>query len=127
VHPAGTIIARDGDDVRWWTWAGFKANATLTATLSDLVDSEQRFTDTHIRMRSDLTREMWKLATADATQRLCLPEVDEDAVTGLKFSEALPERLAVATLAARLADLAGAERVLAEPVRFAFGHVSRAD
>lgn len=120
VHPAGTIIARDRDDVRWWTWAGFKANATLAATVSDLADSEQQFTDTYIRMRSDLTPEMWKLATADVVERLCLPAVDEDAVTGLKFSEALPQRLAVATLAARLADVPSAERALSEPVRFTF-------
>ncbi len=45
VHPAGTVIVRDRDDVRWWTWAGFRANATLAATLSDLADGEQRFTD----------------------------------------------------------------------------------
>ena len=121
VHPAGTVIVRDRDDVRWWTWAGFKANATLAATLSDLADSEQRFTDTYIRMRSDLTPQMWKLTTADATERLCLPDVDHDAVAGLKFSEALPERLAVATLAARLADLPSAETVLTQPVRFSFG------
>ncbi len=121
VHPAGTIILRDGDDVRWWTWAGFKANATLAATLSDLVDPDQRFTDTYIRMRSDLTVAMWKLAAADAAERLCLPDVDQDAVTGLKFSEALPERLAIATLAARLADLPSAETVLTQPVRFSFG------
>jgi len=37
---------------------------------------------------------------------------------GLKFSEALPPRLAVATLAARIANLDGAAAVLAEPVRF---------
>jgi ATP-dependent Lhr-like helicase len=122
VHPAGTVIVRDRDDVRWWTWAGFRANATLAATLSDLADSEQRFTDTYIRLRSDLTPQMWKLATADATERLCLPDVDADAVAGLKFSEALPERLAMATLAARLADLPAASRVLSEPIRFTLGH-----
>ena len=56
VHPAGTaIMLRTGDDVRWWTWAGYRANATLAATLSDLTDGVQRFTDTDIRMRSDLT------------------------------------------------------------------------
>ena len=22
VHPAGTVITRAGEDVRWWTWAG---------------------------------------------------------------------------------------------------------
>src|ERR1700683_2584029 len=55
VHPGGTVITRDRDDVRWWTWAGYRANATLTATLSHLTDSAQRFDDASIRMRSDLT------------------------------------------------------------------------
>jgi hypothetical protein len=44
--------------------------------------------------------------------RLCLPEVDEKALAGLKFSDALPRHLAVATLAARLADLDHAQTVL---------------
>lgn len=117
VHPAGTVISRDGEDVRWWTWAGYKANATLAATLSELTDGVQRFTDASIRLRSDLTHEMWKAATQDALERLCLPDVDKRALAGLKFSEALPPYLATATLAARLADLSGAAKVLGEPVR----------
>jgi ATP-dependent helicase Lhr and Lhr-like helicase len=117
-HPGGTVIARAGDDVRWWTWAGYRANATLAATLSDLVDPSQRFDDASIRMRTDLTRDMWKAATADAADRLCLPDVDERALAGLKFSEALPEHLAYATLSARLADLNSAAVVLREPSRF---------
>ncbi len=117
VHPAGTVIHRSGEGVRWWTWAGYRANATLAATLSDLTDEVQRFTDTGIRMRADLTPEMWKAATSDAADRLCLPDVDERALAGLKFSEALPERLATATLAARLADLESAAKVLDESVR----------
>jgi ATP-dependent Lhr-like helicase len=118
VHPSGTVIERRHTDIRWWTWAGFRANATLAATLSDLTDGEQRITDSYVRMRSDLTREMWQAGTTDVTQRLCLPDVDRDALTGLKFSEALPERLALATAAARLADLGAAEQVLTEPIRF---------
>jgi ATP-dependent Lhr-like helicase len=117
-HPGGTVIARHGSDVRWWTWAGFRANATLAATLGEFADEKQRFDDASVRLRSDLTREMWREAAADAAERLCLPEVDERALAGLKFSEALPHRLAVATLAARLADLDSAAQVLAEPVRF---------
>ncbi|MGH3238104.1 MAG: helicase-related protein, partial [Streptosporangiaceae bacterium] len=113
VHPGGTVITRAGDDVRWWTWAGYRANATLAATLSHLTDSVQRFDDASLRLRSDLTREMWKAGTADAAERLCLPDVDQRALAGLKFNEALPERLATATLAARLADLDSAARVLA--------------
>jgi hypothetical protein len=27
---------RAGADVRWWTWAGYRANATLAATLEGL-------------------------------------------------------------------------------------------
>jgi ATP-dependent Lhr-like helicase len=117
VNPAGTVILRDNDDVRWWTWAGYRANATLAATLSDLTDTTQRVDDTSIRLRNDLTLEMWRAATADATNRLRLPEVDDRALAGLKFSEALPQRLAVATLAARLTDLDGAAAVLRQPVR----------
>jgi ATP-dependent Lhr-like helicase len=117
-HPGGTVITRTDDDVRWWTWAGYRANATLAATLSDLTDSTQRFSDAYIRLRADLTPEMWKAATADAAGRLCLPDIDQRALAGLKFSEALPERLATATLATRLADLAGAGTVLSEPQRF---------
>ena len=120
VHPAGTVIERRGDDVRWWTWAGYRANATLAATLPELVAGEQRFTDSYLRMRSDVTREMWQEAAVGAGRRLCLPKVDLDAVAGLKFSEALPQELALATAAARTADPASAERTLAEPVRFAF-------
>jgi ATP-dependent helicase Lhr and Lhr-like helicase len=118
VHPGGSVIARSGDDVRWWTWAGYRANATLAATLSDLFDSAQRFDDAGIRIRADVTREMWQVAAADAGERICLPDVDERALAGLKFSEALPGRLAAATLAARLADLPSAAHVLAESLRF---------
>src|SRR5262249_38132264 len=105
VHPAGTVITRTGDDIRWWIWAGFRANATLTATLSGLTDDRQRFDDEWIRLRSDLTPELWQAGTTDATDRLCLPDIDERAAGGLKFNEALPERLAIATLSRRLADL----------------------
>lgn len=118
VHPGGTVITQRERDVRWWTWAGFRANATLAATLGSLADEKQSFADEWVRLRADVDREMWSAAVADATERLCLPEVDEQALVGLKFSEALPHRLAVATLAARLADLEGAAAVLGEPVRF---------
>ena len=33
VHPDGTVISRGEDDLRWWTWAGYRVNATLKATL----------------------------------------------------------------------------------------------
>jgi ATP-dependent Lhr-like helicase len=117
-HPAGTVISRSGMDIRWWTWAGYHANATLAATFPGLTDEKQRFDDVSIRLRTDLTSEIWRAGTSDAPDQLSLPEVDERALAGLKFNEALPDRLAIATLSARLADLDGASTVLHEPARF---------
>ncbi|MFV2088313.1 DEAD/DEAH box helicase [Micromonospora sp. LOL_021] len=119
VHPGGNVILRDrSGDLRWWTWAGYRANATLAATLSEVVDPVQRFDDCQIRLRADLTPADWCSLTADATERICLPDVDEKALAGLKFSAALPARLATATLAARLADPVAALAVLRQSTRF---------
>ncbi|MFD4341535.1 DEAD/DEAH box helicase [Streptomyces anulatus] len=120
VDPAGTVLLRGGRDtnVRWWTWAGYKANATLAATLASVSDPLQRPTDMYVRLREDLTPQEWHRAKSDAGERLCLPVVDPRALHGLKFNAALPPRLAEATLSARMADLDGAASALAEPVRF---------
>ncbi|MFJ3336854.1 DEAD/DEAH box helicase [Streptomyces sp. NPDC086766] len=117
VHPGGTLITRVGSDVRWWTWAGYRANATLGATLQSVTDPLQRPTDCWLRLREDLTPADWRTARENVGDNLVLPDVDRRAVRGLKFSAALPERLAVATVAARLADFEGARAVLSEHVR----------
>nr|WTB33687.1 DEAD/DEAH box helicase [Streptomyces sp. NBC_00830] len=121
VHSDATVIVRGGRDtnVRWWTWAGYRANATLAATLSAVADPLQRPTDAYIRLRENITPQEWKQATAEGAERLCLPAVDPRALHGLKFSTTLPQHLAEATLAARLADLDGATTALRESVRFA--------
>ncbi|WP_330333129.1 DEAD/DEAH box helicase [Streptomyces sp. NBC_00536] len=123
VDPDGSLITRLGTDVRWWTWAGYRTNATLAATLPLITDPIQRPTDCCVRLREDLTPEMWRTARdgADGGAALVLPDVDHRAVHGLKFSAALPERLAVATVAARLADFDGARAALEGPVLFYTG------
>lgn len=119
VHPGGTVISRGPQgDVRWWTWAGWRANATLIATLGSMADTAQRVEEFSVRLRDDATAEAWKATLTDVEERLCLPSVDDKALDGLKFSAALPRRLAEATLAARLAELTGAAIALAEPHRF---------
>ncbi|MBQ1091710.1 hypothetical protein [Streptomyces sp. B93] len=119
VHPGGTVIARRPDgDVRWWTWAGHRANATLAATLLPAVSPYRRAHAHWIRLRDDLSRGDWATTLAQAPEGLSLPEIDGRAVRGLKFAEALPARLAEATLAARTVDEAGARATLEEPVRF---------
>lgn len=121
VHPGGTVIARTSDkELRWWTWAGFRANATLAATLSNLVDPVQRYDDAYLRLREDVDRQTWLDRVGDAADRICLPDIDEKALIGLKFNSALPKRLAEATLASRLADVETAASVLREPWRFIY-------
>ncbi|WP_431996959.1 DEAD/DEAH box helicase [Streptomyces fungicidicus] len=121
VHPAGTVITRRGDgDVRWWTWAGHRANATLAASLPSVVLRHRLLDDRFVRLRDDVTPRSWRTAVTDAGTALTLPDVDPHAVRGLKFAEALPTRLAEATLAARLGNADGARAALAEPVRFLF-------
>lgn len=75
-------------------------------------------------LRSDAVGRVWAggsvISRSDADlRRLCLPAVDEKALAGLKFAEALPRPLAEATPAARLADLPHAKLLLAENHRFA--------
>jgi ATP-dependent Lhr-like helicase len=117
VASAGTVVSGTDGDLRWWTWAGYRVNATLKATLGEVADTSQRVGDLYLRLRADLRASTWP-AVRSLRDQLVLPEVDDKALTGLKFSEALPRPLAVATLARRLADLDHASAVLAEPVRF---------
>ncbi|MET8974393.1 DEAD/DEAH box helicase [Streptomyces sp. NPDC004539] len=116
----GNVIVRGGRDtnVRWWTWAGQRANTTLAASLTSIADPLQRPTDTYVRLREDVTPQEWGKAVSDAQEHLSLPMVNPRALGGLKFGVALPHRLAEATLAARLADLHGATAALGQSVRF---------
>ena len=44
VHPGDTVVVRTGsDELRWWTWARYRANATLAATLSEVSDPRAAF------------------------------------------------------------------------------------
>ncbi|MFE3545553.1 DEAD/DEAH box helicase [Nocardia sp. NPDC059177] len=119
-----TVVEHEGNAMRWWTWAGFRANATLAASLPTVVDPTQRPNDFSIRLRPDLTAGLWHDALADRRAQdpvVVLPQADERATRGLKFSDVLPENLAAATVSSRLADVNGALQVLREPTRFQIG------
>lgn len=104
-------------DLRWWTWAGAGANATLHATLPDLVDPIQRVDNLSLRLRRDLTMPELRTAVTTVHDRPpAVPAITDEALAGLKFSTALPRSIAVDTLGARLADPGGAATVLREPL-----------
>ena len=109
------VISRDDGDLRWWTWAGYRVNATLQASLGDVADEPQRVRPIHPASPRSAAVD-WP--RGHSLRSAVLPEVDDKALAGLKFSEALPRHLAEATLATRLADLDHARAVLTEPTRF---------
>jgi len=87
------------DEVRWWTWAGGRGNATLAAALPQLVDEDGRVDNHSLRLRSDVTLGRVR-AAVDALDAgtMAAPDVTDDAVRELKFGEILPPDLAIATL-----------------------------
>lgn len=116
---SGTVVQHDKDPW-WWTWAGARANATLAAALSDVVDSAGHYDDLRIRLRSDSAP--GEIGEAlDAVRRqpaLPWPAVTEESIQGLKFSEVLPPELAHQVVAQRMGDEDKARVVAGEPVRW---------
>jgi ATP-dependent Lhr-like helicase len=110
-----TVLLRSADgDVHWWTWAGAAANRTLHASL-EVVDPKQRLGDRFLRLRHNIDlREAAAELRGARVAELVDPPVDARAMRGLRFSAALPEQLATATLAQRLGDRRGAELALRE-------------
>ncbi|OBG19343.1 DEAD/DEAH box helicase [Mycobacterium sp. 852002-51057_SCH5723018] len=91
---------RGSGGARLWTWAGMKANATLLAGLDlDASGAENE----SVLLPERITGDDIKAANSNA-----VPRIDEEAISALKFSVALPSDLAVRTLGERLADPRGA-------------------
>ncbi|SDF04986.1 ATP-dependent helicase Lhr and Lhr-like helicase [Mycolicibacterium neoaurum] len=88
---------------RLWTWAGLKANATLLAGLDLSVAGVE---NESVVLPEGIAGDHIRSVDADA-----IPRVDDEAVSGLKFSVALPPELAAKTVGERLADPLGAAEI----------------
>jgi ATP-dependent helicase Lhr and Lhr-like helicase len=91
---------------RWWTWAGTAANRNLQTSLPSIIDPRQRIDEKSVRLLPGVTVAEFS-AALDAVEWRD-PDVDVNALRGLKFSAALPEALAKQTLSARLGDISRA-------------------
>lgn len=101
-------------ELEWWTWAGTAANRTLHASYGDVIDPSQQIGDAVLRLGRTTDHRSALRGLADG-RLLQAPAVDERALSGLKFSAALPAALARATVAERLGDERVAAQVRAEP------------
>lgn len=120
VDPARFVVERDRTGtVRWWTWAGVKANRTIAAA-TPIAVPRQRPNAEFIRLHSDLTVQEIQTALAElsALPEWPLPTIDPGALNGLKFSTALPPDLAARTLGARALDEVGASDTVGHPAVF---------
>src|SRR5699024_6161514 len=109
VHPGGSVIVRgQAGDLRWWTWAGARANLTLAASLGSAADPRPQPNDACLRLNTDLQPHTWAAAKAAGQERATLPEGSVRALDGLKCSAAIPRHLAERTLSARRAAVDGA-------------------
>ena len=121
VESANTMVVRDSDGrLRWWTFAGQRANHVLAQVLSGLTSSKVRVGNLALEFECRLTLEdiegdvtILRLSELDAVRLV----VDESVVDGLKFSACLPTEMALEMLGERLADVSGAKQVLNQPVR----------
>jgi len=127
VSGGSTVMVRESNGrLRWWTWAGARANSVLVAGLlevaPELLDESRAYNNWQIGLRGDTTGP----ALAEAMRQIVLllkdeapsllPQVDDRALRTLKFAELLPNSLALCALAERNSDHVGAAEVSARSV-----------
>lgn len=123
-----TVLAREESGrLRWWTWAGARANAVLAAALleiaPELLDESRAFNNWQIGLRGDVSGGSLREAlshfreTSEGENKQFVPQIDERALKTLKFSELLPPLQSLQTLASRSADHKNACTVAASRVR----------
>ncbi|HKI19921.1 MAG TPA: helicase-related protein, partial [Isosphaeraceae bacterium] len=115
------VIKSDDGPLRWWNFAGQRANQLLAQMLSGLTGSIVKTGDFHLEWESHLSFDEVEVAIRDLGQcemESVMPVVDEKAIEGLKFSACLPTDMALEMLGKRLTDVPGAKRIVSEPVKF---------
>ncbi|MBV9601291.1 MAG: DEAD/DEAH box helicase [Chloroflexi bacterium] len=119
VSARGTVVLSERNDVHWWTWAGARANATLIAALiaalPDIADQTQRIENFRIRLLDTAAATRLDHTLRSVSWSEVRPAVNPAALGGLKFAEVLPQSLATATIAERLADPQSARIAAGEP------------
>jgi ATP-dependent helicase Lhr and Lhr-like helicase len=102
------VLERGKSEQMWWTFAGTRANASISSALESLgIESTPNAESVRMPFTPyETVQEIRNVFPAG----LGLPIVDQDALDGLKFSAALPRSMAIETLQARLS---GIDRALA--------------
>lgn len=111
----GTVIVNTGSAWQWWTFAGLRANATLAALLQDALGDGLDADNFSVTIPLEVTLDNINLAisTLRKMESLPTPTLRQSGGSLLKFVELLPDDLVQQLLGLRLADIQGAQAVLA--------------
>jgi ATP-dependent Lhr-like helicase len=113
-----TLLNRSANDVRWYTFAGLKANLELAARLGTLRSQITQRDNFSITLDPDVSRESLVAAIADPTPSSALAHLVDDISDTLKLERALPDGLVQEIMTARLTDPAGVEQAVAAPIDY---------
>ena len=114
------LLLGDSNYPEWWTFAGTKGNSTLAAGLMSLLDCEVKANPLFMQIKSSQgLEEVYNAIEGlrDIDWSEVLPEINEDAVTGLKFNACLADRWATQVLQDRLKDSSVAKQVVNQEIR----------
>ena len=115
-----TSLVRSGNGtVRWWTFAGRRANAALASALGRELQRGVSSDNFSLRLPAESTSEEL-LRAIDAIRShpdRVFVEVDQDAMDGLKFGSCLPPFLASDVVQTRLSDPEAVSVTLAESMQ----------
>lgn len=116
--PGATTVVRDEHGrVRWWTFAGWKANLQLARLVDPLRTEVAALDDLTIVLDGSATSaDVAALVGTGAPVPDLAPWITAEAVDGLKFSDCLPPALAGEVVARRLIDPPSVEEARQEQV-----------
>jgi ATP-dependent Lhr-like helicase len=119
VHRRYALVHQEDARVRWWTWAGAQANATIVAALAaadpQALAEDQSYGNEYVNLRGDATFGQILQTLSQFTSvgtSLPTPKPDKVALQRLKFSDLLPPEMALTTLGERLGDPRGMRKLL---------------
>lgn len=121
IQASCTALVDTSGSTSWWTFAGRAANNALAGTLTSLLGGDRCTADNlqviiqTTRKLTDVEKAIHELTQMDLTD--IAPEIDNAAISGLKFSECLPEHLAIEMLQRRSTDEEALRETLAKPIR----------
>jgi len=113
-----SVVTDVNGKVKWWTYAGGRANLWLGAAMATLRTQTTAVDGLSVALDDGTSvADVRRLLGSTEWDSLSLADwVSKDAVEQLKFSDTLPWHLAITEVTARLRDDASCEQVVREPV-----------